>query len=263
MTIASDNSGYPPVYKEQGGKTLRVRTGGGVFANANTGLIGSEDQLWGNCPILSYMLDPTIGILYDEPFVTYDSTNDWTLTQVTGGTAVASTTIPGALLIDTGDTTTLHGPQLQRKTAMFIPAANKSIWFEVTVQVSFLTGDFFLGLCAVDTSIIASSSMTTQNRIGFTSLTANGVLLFDNDKAGVSTQTTLTTLVVNTNVALGFFYDGSADTCQAYVNGVAAGTVAATADIPKLAIYPSIVCTNHGTDEVTMTVSALRVFQLR
>ncbi len=254
MAGSVDNTIQDAVFLRQGGAALVLRPAGRLV---------NEDLLWGDCPIVNYFLDPTVAVLYDEPFVGFDSTNDWTLTQATAGTGAVSTTIPGALTLNAGDTTTLHGPQIQRLTAAFVPAANKSIWFEVTVQVAFLTGDFFLGLAASDTSIIASSAMTTQNRIGWTSLTADGILTFDCDKAGTGSQPTGTTLVAATSVALGFFYDGVADTVQQYVNGAAVGSAIATTYIPKAVIYPSFVCQNHGTDRTTMTISALRVLQLR
>ena len=97
MTIAANNAQTAsPVYFEQGGRRLRMRTNDGLAATANTGILGSEDQLWGDCPIISYMLDPTLAALYDEPFVTYDTTNDWTGTQATSGSAATSTTTTGA-----------------------------------------------------------------------------------------------------------------------------------------------------------------------
>lgn len=227
------------------------------------GQVTSRDDLWYNCPLSSYLLDQTTAVFYDEPWIGYDATNDWTLTQATAGSAAISTTIPGALRMDSGDTTAHHGAQIQRLTAAFLPATNKSIWFEVTIQAHFLTGELFIGLAASDTTIIASGSMSTNNRIGWTSVTGDGVLLFDCDKGGVSTQVASTTLVVDTNVALGFFYDGVADTIQQFVNGTATGAVIATADISKSVMFPSFVCQNSGTDRELLIPSGLRIFQLR
>ena len=54
MTIASRNAEYTPsVYREQGGNTLRVRSAGRIV---------SEDELWGNCPMMNWLLDPSIGV---------------------------------------------------------------------------------------------------------------------------------------------------------------------------------------------------------
>lgn len=256
MGAHSVESGHQTAtYFRQGGNALVLR--------GLDGVLQSEDLLWGNCPISAYLLDPTLGVLLDEPFVQYDATNDWTLTQATGGTAAISTTVPGALLLDSGDTTAHHGPQIQRKVSAFIPAAGKDLWFECRVKPSFLTGEFFFGLAAVDTTIIASGAQSTNNRIGWTGVAGDGVMQFDSDKAGTGSQTTGVTLPTSAFTALGFYYDGTADTVQQFVNGVAVGSAIATTYIPKLVIYPSFVCQNQGTDEATLLIGGFRVFQLR
>lgn len=254
MTVVADNNVQQNVFLQQGGNRLVLRP---------SGLLVCEDLLWGNCPLVNALLDPTFAVHYDEPFVTYDATNDWTLTQATAGTAAISTTVPGALTLNSGDTTAHHGTQIQRLKAAFVPAANKSIWFEVTALVSALTGEFFLGLAASDTTIIGSGAMTTNNRIGWTGVAGDGVMQFDADKAGTGSQTTGVTLSTSTSHTLGFYYDGAADTVQQYIDGVAVGSAIATTYIPKLVVYPSFVCQNQSTDQATLTISALRVFQLR
>ncbi len=251
------------VDKNRGMPVYRRQSDQGIVLRNLTGFVTSEDFLWANCPLIGAELDPTVGVLYDEPFTGYDSTNDWTLTQATAGTAAISTTIPGALTLNSGDTTAHHGTNLQRKVAAFVPAANKSIWYEVTVQAHFLTGELFIGLSAAGTTLITAGALGTNDRIGWSSVTGDGILLFNCDKAGVGTTAAAVTLVADTNVTLGFFYDGVADTIQQYINGVATGAVIATANIPKLVVYPSFVCQNSGTDRETLTASALRVFQLR
>lgn len=232
--------------------------------HTNGAMIVPDHNLWGNCPISKYWHVPANSVVYDEPFTGYDSTNDWTLTQATSGSAAISTTIPGALTIDAGASTAHQGAQIQRKVAAFIPAANKSIWFECTVQVgTALTGEFFVGLAAVDTTIIAAGAMSTNNRVGWTGVAGDGVLQFDCDKAGAGAQSTGVALSLTVPHKLGFYYDGVADTIQQYIDGVAVGAAVATSNIPKLVIYPSCVCQSSGTTQPTMTVSALRVVQLR
>lgn len=217
---------------------------------------------WQSCPILEWTSDPSIGVHLVEGFTSYN-TSDYTLTQATSGSAAISTTVPGALAIDAGATTNHQGANVQRLKAAFVPAANKSIWAEFLVNTSFLTLETFIGLAASDTTIIASGAMTTNNRIGWTSVTGDGVLQFDVDKAGTGSQTTGTTLVAGTQVKLGFFYDGVADTVQQYVNNVAVGSAIATTYIPKVVIYPSLVCQTTGTSQPVLTVAGYRIFQLR
>jgi hypothetical protein len=225
--------------------------------------------LWQTCPLWEYHHDPSIGVLYDEGFLSYDATNDWTLTQATAGSAAIDTTNPGTLKIDAGATTQHQGANLQRLKACFVPAANKSLWFETLVQLSATTPPVtkwqgFIGLAASDTTILPSGAHSTNNRIGFHTLTTENLLLtFTADKAGASTTKTGTTLVAATDIRLGFFYDGVADTLQQYINGVATGTAVATANIPKLIVYPSVVVQSDAVDRPTMLLRSMKVFQLR
>jgi hypothetical protein len=226
-------------------------------------------NLWKNCPLWEYQHDPSIGVLLDERFTGYNAastTGDYTLTQATAGTAAISTAYPGTLAIDSGSTTATQGANVQRLKSGFIPAANKSIWAEFRVLftgVGALNVQTFVGLAASDTSIIATSAMSTNNRIGWTSVTDDGVLLFDTDKAGTGATAAATTLAASTWLRLGFFYDGVADTVQQYINGVATGSAVATTYIPKVVVYPSFVCQSGGTDQPVLNVGGYRIFQLR
>lgn len=229
----------------------------------------STSSLWRTCPLAEYLYDPSIGVLFDYNATSYDSSNDWTLTQATSGTAAISTTVPGALLIDSGATTDNQGVNLQNLKAAFVPATNKSLWFEAFLSVSAATPpvtklQMFVGLAASDTTIIASGAMSTNNRMGHMILDG-GLLVttFTSDKAGTATTKTGPTLVDATTIRLGFFYDGVADTLQQYVNGVASQTAVATANIPKVAVFPSIVVQSDAVDRPTMLLRSVRVFQLR
>lgn len=228
--------------------------------------------LWRSCPLWEYQFDPSIGVLWDFNATAYDAaatTGDWTLTQATTGTAVISTTVQGALLIDSGATTDNQGVNLQALKVGVVPAANKSIWWESDFSVSAATPpvtrlQLFVGLAASDTTIIASGAQTTNNRLGAQIL--DGALLVSTltaDKAGVAVTRTGPTLVDATRIRIGGFYDGVADTFQFFVNGVASQAVVATANIPKLVVYPSIVVQSDATDRPTMLLRTFRVFQLR
>lgn len=229
-------------------------------------------SLWRDCPLLEHRHDPSLGVLLREDFASYNAaatTGDYTLTQATSGTAVISTAYPGTLTIDSGATTDNQGVNLQRLKSMWIPAANKSIWAEFFISLTATTPpvtktQLFVGLAASDTTIIASGAITTNNRIGWKILDG-GLLVttFTCDKAGTEATKTGPTLVAATPIRLGFVYDGVADTIQQYVNGVATGTVVATASVPKLAMYPSFVCQSDGTDEPILNVHGYRIFQLR
>ncbi len=230
---------------------------------------GYSVNLWKTCPILEYLHDPSIGILLDEQWNSYNAaatTGDYILTQAgAAGSAAKSTTMQGVLSIDSGSTTVTQGANVQRAKSMFLPASGKSIWAEFQVKytgVSNLNVETFIGLSEIDTTIIGSSAVSTSNHIGWQSVTDDGVLLFDAEKATAGTTAAATTIVSDTWVKLGFFYDGSADTLQQYINGVATGSAIATANIAKVALYPSFVCQSGGTDQPVMHLRPYRIFQL-
>lgn len=224
--------------------------------------------VWKNCPLASHRHDPTIGVLLDDGCTSYNATattGDYLLTQAgAAGSAAMSTTHPGCLAIDAGAATSTQGANVQRLKSMFIPAANKSIWGEFRVRMGTTNvAEVFIGLAASDTTIIASSAMNVNNHLGWQCLTDDGVLLFDSDKAGTGTTQASTTITTSAWLNLGFFYDGVADTLTQFVNGVATGTAIATANIAKLAMYPSFVCQGAGTGQPVLLVGGYRIFQLR
>jgi len=249
--------------------TRGFQNGGGRASHYDPAINpGHPFNLWANCPLLEYLHDPSIGVLLDERFVSFNSqstTGDYVGTQATAGSAAIGTSEPGVLVITSGSTTQGQGFQIQRTKSAFIPAAGKSIWFEVLLKlVTSVSAQMFAGLAASDTTIIASNAMSTNSRMGWTSVTGDGVLLFDSDKAGTGTTQAATTLAAGTYQKLGFFYDGSADTLQQYVNGVATGSAITTTHIPKSgAIYPSFVCQTNGTTTPQLHLAGYRIFQLR
>jgi len=228
-------------------------------------VINPEHQtgLWRTCPLVAIASSPTIAFDYNESFHSYDATDDWTLTQAVAGTAAISTTAPGTLDIDSNSVTVTQGVNLQNLNACFVPAANKSIWFEARIQVDeALTAELFIGLCASDTTIIGTSAMTTNNRIGFQCVTDDGVLLFTSEKNTAGTTTTSGTLVEATYVNVGFYVNG-VTSVEGFYNGASVGTAHGTANVPIVAMFPSFVCQSGGTNDPVMHLAGYRVFQLR
>lgn len=228
--------------------------------------------VWGNAPVVERLFDPGIAVLLDDQFQFFDTTattGDWVSTQATSGTAAVDVTQPGSLLLDAGATTANQGIQVQRLKSPFVPAANKSIWAEFAITLTAATppvtkAQLFVGLAESDTTIFASGSQTTANHIGWR-INTGGLLAttFASSKASTETTQTGVTLVDATKVRLGFRYDGGSDTITRYVNGVLTGTAIATANIPKVVLYPSIACLSDGVDRPKMLVSGFRVMQLR
>lgn len=229
---------------------------------------GHANGLWATCPLLEYLFDPSIGILLDEQWQSYDpeATNgDYVLTQATAGTGAISTAAPGVLELDCNSTTQGQGVQLQRVKSAFIPAAGKHIWGEFKFKVvdTFDKVQLFAGLSEIDTTIIASGANSSANHIGWEVATAGaGVTTFAGEKAGTRGTATGPTLVEDTYVKLGFYVNG-VTSIQQYVNGVATGTAIATANVPIVALYPSFVCQTDDTNDPILHLQGYRIFQLR
>lgn len=228
--------------------------------------------VWKRAPLDRERYDPFYVIDLFDQFTNFDttsSTGSWVSTQATTGTAAISTSVPGAILLDAGATTAAQGIQVQRTKSAFIPAANKSLWFETTVTLTATTPPvtkavLFVGLAESDTTIFSAGSQTTANHIGWRIATGgNLTLTFASNKASTETTAAAATLAPATAIKLGFYYDGVADTVQQYVNGVATGSAIATTYIPKVAVYPSFAALSDGTDRPNLIVQGYRVMQLR
>jgi hypothetical protein len=225
-----------------------------------------QNNLWRDCPLLEYQHDPSIGIYLNETWGSYNAqatTGDYILTQATAGSAAMSTTISGALAINAGSATSTQGANVQRAKSAFVPAAGKDLWFETTIQTTFPTFlEVFVGLAELDTTIIATSAISTANHIGWYSVTDDGVLLFGANKASAAATKAAATLASATNIKLGFKVNGITSIDQ-YINGVLTGTAHVTANVPIVALYPSFVVQSAGTSQPVLSNLGYRVFQLR
>jgi hypothetical protein len=221
--------------------------------------------LWKTAPLQEYLHNPLIGTLLDENFVTYNATDEYTLTQAVTGTAAMSTAAPGVLEIDSNSVTVVQGVNLQRNIGCtcFIPAAGKHIWAEFRFKVvdAATSCEFFVGLSETDTAILDTSAMASTNCIAFWCVTDDGVMLFGSEKAGTGTTTTSATLVEDTYVNVGFYVNG-VTSVEGYYNGASVGTAHATAYVPIVAMFPSFVCQSSGTTDPIMHVQGYRIFQL-
>jgi hypothetical protein len=226
-------------------------------------------NLWKSCPLLEYIHDPSIGVLLDENFVSYNAaatTGDYVLTQATAGTGAISTAAPGVFELDCNSTTQGQGAQVQRAKSAFVPAAGKHIWAEWKFKVvdTFDKVQLFVGLAEIDTSIIASGAISTSNHVGLYIATAGaGVATLAGAKAAAATTKTLVTIAEATYIRFGLYFDG-VTSVQGYINGVSVSTaLLATANVPIVALYPSLVCQTDDTNDPILHVQGYRIFQLK
>lgn len=222
----------------------------------NNGRGPSLATLWKDCPRYEIMNDYNAGYYFRDDFMgDHDLTNAYTATQQTQGTFALDDAEGGVALADCNSTTATQGINVQLSSTVgerFIAATGSKIWFEARVKAADIaTGpEFFLGLSEIDTTIIASSANSSANHVGWESTTDDGVLLFFGEKAGTRNSALASphTLVDDTYVKLGFFVDG-VDKVEHYVDGTLQTTTLATANIPIVAMTPSLVCQSGGTTD--------------
>lgn len=228
--------------------------------------VAFQRGVWADAPVIEHRFDPSIAVLLDEQWQSYDpeATNgDYVLTQATTGTAAISTAAPGVLELDSNSTTSTQGATLQRVKSPFVPAAGKHIWAEWAIKVvdTFDKIELFVGLSELDTTLIASSANSSANHLGWEITTDDGVLLFAGEKAGARATAAAATIAEDTWIRLGLYVNG-VTSVQQYVNGVAVGDPLATANIPVVALYPSFVSQSAGTNDPILHIRPYRIMQL-
>jgi len=188
---------------------------------------------------------------------------DYAFTNATAGDMTLSAAGEnGILLLDAVAGTVTQGAQIQRLGASFKPKAGRVILFEANVSVDLLGVEFFAGLAEIDTTIIGTSAVSTANHIAFTSITDDGLLITNAEKAGAGTTGVGYQLVAGTTVKLGIRVDGL-DSVSFFVDDVLVSTIATTANIPIVGLAPSFVCQSDGTDAPIMSIDYWRCQQTR
>jgi hypothetical protein len=178
------------------------------------------------------------------------------LTDTDAGTLVMTSGAAGGVLGLVGATHAGAGIECQNIVANFLPAANKDIFFEARMKLSTANvPNWFLGLAALDTSIIAS---VPDNVIMFTGVNGDAHIRLQVRAAGTgAAAVTGTDLVDNTWMRLGLWIQSTK--VIPYLNGVA-GT-AVTTNIPSAALSLSFGMNNGDTTPRTMSLDWYRVMQ--
>ena len=168
------------------------------------------------------MLDPTKYHVYWNDFDTYVA-GDWTITEVGSGTRALTDADGGALLISNAAADDDHN-FLNKKGESFLFAVGKRLFFKARFKVSDATqSDFVIGLQITDTSPLdVTDGVFFQKDDGDASLDFH---VEKNDTA--SDATAIATVVDDTYLTVGFFYDGR-DKIRYFVNDVQLGTLAIT-----------------------------------
>ena len=166
--------------------------------------------------------DPTQWHTYFNDFDIFTAA-EWVVTETQAGATQVITDEDGGVLLltNTAADDDLNAIQLTNETFTFTPG--KKGFFKARLKLNDATqSDLIAGLQITDTSPLDATDGVFFSKIdGSTS-----IILFV-EKDNVNTQTTVGTLVDDTYIELGFFYNG-ASSIEAYVNNVLVGTSVVT-----------------------------------
>lgn len=218
-------------------------------------------SLWESCPILALNQDPRTGHIFFDDFHDFKLSGTdigWTRTATGAGTSVISDAA-GGVLLNTNAAADNDMIQIQWNSEIFAIATGKPLWFEARVKTSDATqSDLYVGLAVLDTSIVVSEP---SDGIWWRKNDGDANLDFATAASSTETATTaLATLVADTWVRLGFFYDG-AGSVLAYVDGVLKATH--TTNIPSTELTPSFAIQNGEAVAKTGSVDYIKVVQIR
>lgn len=234
----------------------------GVYADQTYGTpyfweqnVGKAPQstLWSRFPLQAALTDAHTYVIARDDFaqctIGSNTIPGFTFTSVTSGAITQDTTNPnGVLLMDTGASTANQGINFQANVSAFKIAAGKPVAFEAVLQVTGLSTtpkiQFFCGLAAASTAIIASGAFATLDRVGFQGITTTGIITSVSRGGGTAVTSTGFTLADSTVVRLGFYATSSQ--VDFYVNGILAGT-SATSQIPTGALAVSFSAKANAT----------------
>lgn len=192
--------------------------------------------------------DPTKAHVYFDDFDTYTAA-DWTVTDV-GVATQALADGDGGLLLITNAAADDDSSFSQKVGESFLFEAGKKLWFESRFQVSDATqSDFVIGLQITDTTPLD----VTDGVFFIKSDGAATVDLLVEKNNTATTTSAVATVVDDTNIRLGFYYDG-VDKIVIFVDGVAVASSVTTNLPDDEALTISFGIQNGEAVAKTMTV---------
>lgn len=198
--------------------------------------------------------DPTSWHVYMEDF-DYFSTANWTITTVEGGAGDATealTDADGGVLLITNDAADDDSDFFNKVGESFLMEAGKPALFKCRFKVSDATqSDVVIGLQITDTTPLdVTDGIYFLKSDGSASISA---ICRKNATTG-STSLTAGTLVSDTYIVLGWYYDGKGSV-QVFVNDVQVGTLDGTSTyLPDTELTVSFGIQNGEAVAKTMSV---------
>ncbi len=218
-----------------------------------------------NGPLVNYGLpDPTGWHTFFDDFDKL-VVADWTITTTEAGAGSATEVISdadGGVLLITNDAADDDNDFFQKIGEGFLMEAGKKAVFKARMKVSDATqSDFVIGLQITDTSPLdVTDGIYFRKDDGDAFL---DVVVRKNATTGSVTSTAVHTVVSDTWMDLGWFYDGK-DSVSFYVNGNKVATLSASAAyLPDTELTPSFGLQNGEAVAKTMSLDFLFVSKQR
>ncbi len=186
---------------------------------------------------------------------------DWTITALAGTNTIAvDVDDPNGVLLLTTGATEDNGSGYQSKIEAFRLAAGKACEFEARFKMGDVTQtDFVLGLQITDTTPFAVS-----DGVWFGSDDGDALLDFHSAKGSVQSDVAgVATLVDDTWIKVGWYWDGVDTNIQIFVNDVRVGAVPFATYGPTTELCISIALTTGEAVANTMLIDYIRVVQQR
>lgn len=205
--------------------------------------------------------DPTLFHEYMNDFDTYVAA-DWVVTETDAAATQALTAGDGGLLLITNTAADNDLVALQKTPAAWTFTAGKKTFFRCRFKVSDATqSDLVFGLQVIDTT-----PLDVTDGIYFLKPDDAATINFicrKNATTGSTSATAIATLVSDTFIVLGFYYDGES-TVQYEVNGVVLGSLDASSTfLPDTTCTVSFAIQNGAAAAKTMTVDYVYVAKER
>ncbi len=180
----------------------------------------------------------------------------WLIDIVESGAGVTTVDLSdpahgGVLEVDC-DAGANDGAQMQYHAPLALSSCNR-VAMEARLSVADADqAQHFLGVCNLDSSVIASGAHSGTDYVGVQAIGTDAVTLATRKASGTASSTSLTggTLADATYIKLGWVYDRSRGTIDAYVNGEKAGYYDGSEIPTTVLVYPTLVaqCEDTGGD---------------
>lgn len=199
--------------------------------------------------------DPTSWHVFMDDFDTFTA-GDWTITTVEAGAGSATealTDADGGVLLITNDAADDDSDFFQKVGESFLMESGKKAAFKARFKVSDATqSDFVMGLQITDTTPLAvSDGIWFQKDDGDANL---DVYCGKSSGAGTTSATAIATVVSDTYLTVGWFYDGKSSV-KYFVNDEHKGTLDASSTyLPDTELTVSFGIANGEAAAKTMSV---------